>query len=183
MKKLIGIGLAFGAAFLVGCDYETTNSEDRAIVAQTQSNISSVQPIPDLRYSIQRETLIESYEEMSKKQPFFMIATSNDGDIIATAIVKGCVPATFQLTNPSVYEYNGATLPQAEINALFTGDTPSTYCIGYGGEFFAIEHLVAFSNRPFSQAFTDSAPINFTPNIKVNADGTVTNTETGETYE
>lgn len=186
--KLALTATILGSFLFVGCGYTVdTDTLDRGKVEQTQSNISSVQPIPDLRYSTQRQTLIDAYRALSEEQPFFMIATNrsssgNGADIIATAVVKGCVPATFQLTNPEVYEYNGATIPQAEINALFTGDTPATYCIGIDGTFFYVEHDVAFSTRPFSQAVTDSAQVNFTPNVKVNPDGTVTNTLTGESF-
>lgn len=167
---------------LTACVTPDVDRRDKVVVAQTQANISSVQPIPDLRYSTQRQTLIESYQYMAQEQPFFMIATSNDGKILATAIVKGCVPATFQLTNPESIEINGAVLPQAEINGLFTGQTNATYCTTVDGTFFYLEHLVAVSNKPFPDALTASAVMNFTPNIQVNPDGSLINIKTGETY-
>jgi hypothetical protein len=182
MKKLFFLAALLPFLGLTSCATSTVNSADSDVVRQAQANISSVQPIPDLRFSIQREALIDAYRQMSIEQPFFMIATSNDGKIIATAVVKGCVPATFQLTNPEVYVYNGATLPQAEVNALFTGDTPATYCSAIDGTFFYVEHLVAFSTKPFPDALTSSAAINFTPNVRVNKDGTVTDVTTGKTY-
>ena len=105
---------------------------DNASLLQSSNSIAGSQPIPTLAYSVQRGTMIESYLAMSKRKPFYMIATNpGAGDqgqlpIVATAVVKGCVPATFQLINPleiadSGHDYGYAILPKREINAMYTG--------------------------------------------------------------
>lgn len=182
------LALAFIALLAASCgptSPPTQDQRDSATVDEARANISSNQPIPVLTYSIQRQALIDAYAAMSYEQPFYMIATLNapgaNGQIpvLASAVVKGCVPATFQLTRPEEilakgHDYGYAVGSQAEVNSLYTGPTPATYCIGVDNTFFYVEHLTSFSNRPFSQVVTNQALVNFTPEVKLQLDGTLT---------
>lgn len=189
--KLAFFGLGIAATvFTVGACASTTNTTDKnesAVVDRIRESISSAQPIPMLSFSIQRETMIGSYIAMSKRQPYYMIATNpGAGDngqipIVATAVVKGCVPATFQLTRPeeviaSQHDHGMVTGSQPEINGMYTGPTAATYCVGVDNTFFSLEHIVSFSTRPFSDAIRNQAAVDYTPTLKTLPDGTVIDT-------
>lgn len=181
---------------LVACTSTSSTSQqatDRKTVAEATNTIGAAQPLPPLTYSTQRQVMIESLINMAVPgKPMYMIAT-NDGagddgqiPIIAYAVVKGCVPATFQLTRPSEVArssstYGYAILEQAEINSMYTGNTAATYCIGMDGTFFAIEHKTSFSSKPFSEVIRSRAAVDFNPDLTTSNDGTVRNSVTGET--
>lgn len=181
---------------LVGCPASTGSTTQQATdneaVKDSSEAIAAAQPLPILGWSTQREVMTEAYINMAVPgKPFYMIAThAGAGDngeipIIAYATVKGCVPATFQLTQPDIiadqgHDYGYAILSQQEINAMYTGDTDATFCIGIDGTFFAIEHKVSFSSKPFSEVIRNRALTDYTPNVQTLENGNVVDKVTGE---
>lgn len=186
LAKLFTIALVSGT-LLTACPESTPTSAktDNSAVNDSSEQIGAAQPLPILTYSMQRQIMTEALINMAvPNRPYYMIAT-NDGvgynaeiPIIAYAVVKGCVPATFQLTNPEKIadsHTNGGyiALPRPELNSMFTGDTAATYCIGYDGTFFSIEHKTSFSTKPFSEAIRSKAQVDFTPNLITDANGSI----------
>lgn len=196
--RRIVLGLSL-AGLLMACESNgstTQQKTDNEAVQDSSEAIGAAQPLPILAYSTQRQVMIESYVNMAiPNKPMYMIAThpgaGNDAQIpiIAYAVVKGCVPATYQLTQPSIiadegHDYGYAILEQQEVNSMYTGDTSATYCIGFDGTFFSIEHPVSFSSKPFSEVLRSRAAVDFTPNLVTQPNGSVVNNLTGETlYE
>mgnify|MGYP001607788218 CR=1 FL=1 len=135
MTKLI-LG-ALVALVVVGCGGAQSVETERKIVDRQQDIYNRVQPMPLFDYSQDRNTLIQVYNAKNEARQTWAVDTALDGTPIWSCPSYGFpIPVTTQLTNPEQQIGTGVTVPQAEPNGLYTGQTTATYvlCIRPNGD-------------------------------------------------
>lgn len=129
MKYNIGfIGLILIAAS--SCD--TSEEVDSKRVNDQQSLYATTQPIPQFKWSQDRDNLIQIYKMKNEARVTHSVVRSQGtGSILWDCPSIGFpLPADTQLTNPLQRVYNAAVIEQAEPNGLYSSkNTDGTYVI------------------------------------------------------
>lgn len=133
-------GLMLCGLFLF-CSAEDCNSDERENndVERQQNVYTQMQPPPAFDWSMERHIMVELYKTRNKASATYSYVVSPyTGKILTWCPSLGYpIPATTQLTNPSKRVYQGATLPQAEPNGLYTpSETHATWvmCLNPDGK-------------------------------------------------
>lgn len=128
-KKLLAIG-AIGvlmASMLTGCD--STSSQENTYTEQTKSQILDMHGMPNISNGYEYAQLKDIYELRDDPNLICYWYTKNDmsGKWVyqGTCIGYG-IPYGASITSPEQYAYNGATLPLAEPNGLYTNGVTSS---------------------------------------------------------
>ena len=109
------------ASILTGCEQSSqeieTDQQEKGVAAIVQN-----QPVPDLGgYSLERANLIRIMILRNQKIATYSYFFTITGTIIEVCPSQGFpFPYATQLTAPEVYRYTGVTVPQAEINSLYS---------------------------------------------------------------
>lgn len=119
-----------------GCG-ESQRTQERNAVDRQQETYLAGQPIPTFDYSLERARIIQLYEARMNAAQTWSVWRSQTGVIEGDCPSSGYpLPYGVQLTSPEVYSTNGATLPQAEPNGLFTNGITSNgtwvFCVADG---------------------------------------------------
>ena len=128
-KKLLVIGVigVLMASMLVGCD--STSSQETTYTEQTKSQILDMHGMPNISNDYEYAQLKDIYELRDDPNLICYWYTKNDmsGKWIyqGTCIGYG-IPYGASITSPEQYECNGATLPLAEPNGLYTNGVTSS---------------------------------------------------------
>lgn len=108
-----------------GCGTSQRNAEE-AVVDRQQALYLSTQPIPTFDYSLERDRITQLYQARMNAAQTWSVWRSQTGVVEGDCASSGYpLPYGVQLTSPEVYSYNGAVLPQAEPNGLFTNGITS----------------------------------------------------------
>lgn len=97
---LFGGGVAFAATGGVGDNstQDAATAQQNAITARLIAN----QPAPTLKYSVERQNLIQRYKTFSDRNKVSFIAlVSQQGQVVYTGTVKGKISATSSQLTPS----------------------------------------------------------------------------------
>ena len=129
MKKKIltvGIILVLISSVLAGCSYETSETE---YTAGLKSQINDMYGYPNVTNFFEYSQLKEIYE--MRDDPNLICYWYTKNDMTGKWVYQGtCVgygiPYGASITSPEEYEYNGATLPLAEPNGLYTNGVTSS---------------------------------------------------------
>ena len=128
-KKLLAVGVigVLMTSMLVGCD--GTSSQENTYTEQTKSQILDMHGMPNISNGYEYAQLKDIYELRDDPNLICYWYTKNDmsGKWIyqGTCIGYG-IPYGASITSPEKYEYNGATLPLAEPNGLYTNGVTSS---------------------------------------------------------
>ena len=128
-KKLLAIGVigVLMASMLVGCD--STSSQENTYTEQTKSQILDMHGMPNISNGYEYAQLKDIYELRDDPNLICYWYTKNDmsGKWVyqGTCIGYG-IPYGASITSPEQYAYNGATLPLAEPNGLYTNGVTSS---------------------------------------------------------
>ena len=127
-KKLLVVGIigALMASMLVGCSYET---EETQYTDEIKNQISDMYGYPNVSNFFEYSQLKEIYE--MRDDPSLVCYSYTKNDMTGKWIYQGtCVgygiPYGASITSPERYEYNGATLPLSEPNGLYTNGVTSS---------------------------------------------------------
>ena len=123
MRKFVLVVLVvlLAASILTGCEQSSqeieTDQQEKGVAAIVQN-----QPVPDLGgYSLERANLIRIMILRNQKIATYSYFFTITGTIIEVCPSQGFpFPYGTQLTAPEVYRYTGVTVPQAEINSLYS---------------------------------------------------------------
>ena len=128
-KKLLAIG-AIGvlmASMLTGCD--STSSQENIYTEQIKSQILDMHGMPNISNGYEYAQLKDIYELRDDPNLICYWYTKNDmsGKWVyqGTCIGYG-IPYGASITSPEQCAYNGATLPLAEPNGLYTNGVTSS---------------------------------------------------------
>lgn len=141
LKQIILVAVLALAA--VACGTPTSgnaNTNEATQVNRQQDIYNKTQPIPLFDYSQDRATLLQIYSAKNEARQTWAVVFSNNGVPLWSCPSIGFpIPTTTQLTNPDSYgggAYGYFTLPQAEPNGLYTGDSLATYilCVRPNGD-------------------------------------------------
>ena len=128
-KKLLAVGVigVLMSSMLVGCD--STSSQENTYTEQTKSQILDMHGMPNISNGYEYAQLKDIYELRDDPNLICYWYTKNDmsGKWVyqGTCIGYG-IPYGASITSPEKYEYNGATLPLAEPNGLYTNGVTSS---------------------------------------------------------
>ena len=128
-KKLLVVGVigVLMTSMLVGCD--GTSSQENIYTEQTKSQILDMHGMPNISNGYEYAQLKDIYELRDDPNLICYWYTKNDmsGKWVyqGTCIGYG-IPYGASITNPEQYGYNGATLPLAEPNGLYTNGVTSS---------------------------------------------------------
>lgn len=130
------IPLALFLPLLMGADDGCNGQRDQeqATVDRQQQVYLRAQPIPTFDYSLERDRITQLYQARMDAAQTWSVWRSQTGMIEGDCASSGYpLPYGVQLTAPEVHSYNGATVPQAEPNGLFTNGITSNgtwvFCI------------------------------------------------------
>lgn len=118
-----------------GCGNQ--RDQEKAAVDRQQSLYLTAQPVPTFDYSLERDRITGLYQARMNAAQTWSVWRSQTGMIEGDCPSSGYpLPYGVQLTAPEVYSMNGATVPQAEPNGLFTNGITSeatwVFCITDG---------------------------------------------------
>ena len=113
MKKLFGF-ITLGFIFLLfGCNDNKNHTalDEQKHTEQNQTTLNSVQPPPDITWSLERDNLIKRFKLQNDRTiTFFMyIFIEGVGEPIGYYEVNKVSSVNSQLTNPEQIIYNGST--------------------------------------------------------------------------
>lgn len=129
---LIGV---LSACSLDSSSPENQNKNEAQKVNDQQAHYASTQPVPYFNYSLERAVDIQIYIARQKAVDTWTVVYNYGNPIFSCASKGFPIPYTDQLTNPEAvdeahnYTNWGATLPQAEPNGLYTGNTSATFVL------------------------------------------------------
>lgn len=129
-KKLLAIGVigVLMTSMLTGCD-ESSTSKENIYTEEMKQQIFDMHGMPQISNGYEYSQLKEIYELRDDPNLICYWYTKNDmsGKWVyqGTCIGYG-IPYGASITNPEQYEYNGATLPLAEPNGLYTNGVTSS---------------------------------------------------------
>jgi hypothetical protein len=122
MKKIIGvlICLVLMCIVLGGCEEDTRHQEEKYqedLMQQATNEIG----MPDITEFFEKKMAKEIFEKRDdSKLVCYAYSQNLNGQFIYVGRCYGYgLPYSTQYTNPEKYEYNGATLPQADPNGLY----------------------------------------------------------------
>ena len=127
MKKTMRIAALFLCAvmmtcLMVGCD-ETTRAKEENYTEEIKTQIRDMYGFPEVTNFFEYSQLKEIYELRDNPNLICYWYTKNDmsGKWVYQGTCVGYgIPYGASITNPEQYEYNGATLPLAEPNGIYT---------------------------------------------------------------
>ena len=128
-KKLLAVGVigVLMSSMLVGCD--DTSSQENTYTEQTKSQILDMHGMPNISNGYEYAQLKDIYELRDDPNLICYWYTKNNmsGKWVyqGTCIGYG-IPYGASITSPEQYAYNGATLPLAEPNGLYTNGVTSS---------------------------------------------------------
>jgi hypothetical protein len=139
MKQLLVLPLlvlCMGASD-AGCN--ESDSHESSDVEKQQLVYVKTQPPPWFDWSFERHLMIELYKARNQAvHTYSYVVSQYTGKILASCPSLGFpIPATTQLTNPNKWVAQGATLPQAEPNGMYSPPmTHATWvmCLGPDGK-------------------------------------------------
>lgn len=123
MKKFIlMVAMALSVSCALGCNISSTAQETK-YTEKNQKQSLSVVGFPDITNFFERAQLKEIYE--MRDNPNLVMHWYTRNEFTGKWVYEGkCIgygiPYGASMTNPEEYEYQGATLPLAEPNALYT---------------------------------------------------------------
>lgn len=129
-KKLLAVGVigVLMTSMLTGCT-ESTSSKENLYTEETKNQILDMYGMPQISNGYEYSQLKEIYELRDDPNLICYWYTKNDmsGKWVyqGTCIGYG-IPYGASITSPEQYEYNGATLPLAEPNGLYTNGVTSS---------------------------------------------------------
>ena len=134
MKSNIII-LSMCLLMMISCDQTAEQEHQDRIKVNNQQKIYAItQPVPEFRWSQDRDNLIQIYTmKNDARATYAVVRSSGTGEILWHCPSIGFpIPADTQLTNTlqTVYESGYGVIEQAEPNGLFTSkNTDGTYII------------------------------------------------------
>jgi hypothetical protein len=154
-QALIVIGVALvvlGSCGIDSDDNSQPSSEDlrrneEDSIDRTLANVQDGQPIPEIGWSQERQTLIDLLTARAQGASGTAQATSQTGELMWWCPTIGPpVPSTYQLTNGSQVlgrggaNGDGVTIDLAEPTGVYPGDSQATWvlCLDDSGDAFAV---------------------------------------------
>jgi hypothetical protein len=134
IKHLLVASMLAAAADTDGCS--SSESHDSAIVDKQQKLYATTQPIPEFKWSQDRDNLIQIYKQkVEARATHAVVRSAGTGEILWDCPSIGFpIPADTQLTNPLQTMGQGMVIEQAEPNGLFTSkNTDGTYVLCVDG--------------------------------------------------
>lgn len=137
--KLAGsLALVFLLCSAEDCD-DSSDRREHSDVERQQVQYTRNQPPPTFDWSLERHLMVELYKARNTAAATYSYVVSPyTGKVLASCPSLGYpIPATTQLTNPMKWVGQGAILPQAEPNGLYSPpDTHGTWvmCLGPEGK-------------------------------------------------
>lgn len=129
MRKIITIGIiAISGLALAACG---GGGPAQAQQQKITNQLETVQPLPAVKYSQLRQTLIDIETAQTKT----VATTSFMFNMGTTAPIQSCPSVGFpiasdtQLSNPMQYYGNGAVVPQMDPTGVYTGSSTGTYVL------------------------------------------------------
>lgn len=127
MKKFKILAMVLCAVLMVGalagCDYSRTKTEETQYTEELKNQIADMYGFPNVSNFFEYSQLKEIYELRDNPNLICYWYTKNDmsGKWVYQGTCVGYgIPYGASITNPEQYEYNGATLPLAEPNGIYT---------------------------------------------------------------
>lgn len=129
-KKLLAVGVVgvLMTSMLTGCT-ESTSSKENLYTEETKNQILDMYGMPQISNGYEYSQLKEIYELRDDPNLICYWYTKNDmsGKWVYQGTCVGYgIPYGASITSPEQYEYNGATLPLAEPNGLYTNGVTSS---------------------------------------------------------
>jgi hypothetical protein len=115
------------------CDTTPQTSSESSQVNGQQQTYAKNQPLPQYDYSPERDELIQIYNARMKVVNTWTVIFAMGKPVFVCPSKGYPIPYTTQLTNPSQVQYSGTsaaiTIPQAEPNGLYTGQSSATWVL------------------------------------------------------
>jgi len=132
MKKIIAMIMVIIAINLTGCE-DSVDEKQQKLQEKGAKEVNNQIGMPDIKNYSEKKLLKKIIElRDSADLKTYLYNTNLDGKYIFVGQCIGFgIPYSTQYTNPEIYKLEGATLPQADPNQLFSGEGQQATWIQY----------------------------------------------------